>query len=139
MYDATFYLTIYINNIAHTLKHKICNIEKLNEEQLYFQIGAFIGNVLRKFSPCKYNDIKSFGLSDTKRFDKHISFCSTDQMFCKNSDDAEEFDNNIRRIINKYINFVKNDFEDCKNITKDMINYGILKISSTIEEHNFKL
>ena len=136
MYDATFYLTIYINNIAHTLKHEIHEVEKLDKDQLYFQIGAFIGNTLKKYSPCKYNDIKSFGISNTKRFDKYIFIGDASETMCKNFDNAEEFDNNIKRIINKYANFIKSDFENCKNITKDMINYGILKISFTLEECN---
>ena len=57
MYDTTFYLTIEVDHISHTLKYEIYEVEKLDKDQLYFQINAFIGSTLREYSPCKYNDI----------------------------------------------------------------------------------
>ena len=138
MYDTTFYLTIEINHISHTSKYEICEIEKLDKDQLYFQINAFIGSILKEYSPCRYNDIKSFGISNTKRFDKYISPYDVYETFCENYDNAEMFNNNIKQILNKCINAIKYDLENCKNIAKDMIKYGILRINSTLEECNHK-
>ena len=136
MYDTTFYLTIEVDHISHTSKCEIYEVEKLDKDQLYFQISAFMGSTLKKYSPCKYNDIKSFGISNTKRFNKYISIGDAYETFCENYDNAEVFDNNIKHILNKYINTIRLDLEKCKNIAKDMVKYGILKISSTLEECN---
>ena len=139
MYNTTFYLTIDINEVTHRETYEIWDIEQLDKDQLYFQINSFIGYTLRKFSPCKYNDIKEFGITTTRRFDKSIDISklvdgTTNSIYCKNNSNGTKFDIDIKDILDTHLHHVKCDLENCKQIAMKLFDCGILKVTTNIEE-----
>lgn len=135
MYNTEFCFIIKYNGDTEEIKFTILDLENLNEDQLDFQVGAQLGNILRYHENIRFNDVTYFGIYKTTRFDKIVELheevnCYNDLTFCYNKDNR--FVENMRVITNNHIKHVRMDLENCISLVRDMVDAGMVRIDTNI-------